>query len=81
LSSASVLKGDDRARAHVELAEDAWQVLVVNDFKTNDGELFVYLGLLSNISNSHVFDGNKESLLYGGAEVILTPAVTVEPVG
>jgi len=39
------------------------------DFVTSDGLIYVYLGLVKSVINSHVFRGAGENVLFGGIEV------------
>jgi glycosyltransferase involved in cell wall biosynthesis len=53
---------------------DGWQKVWAN-LTTEDGKIFVYLGLVRKSDNRHVFRGRGEELLFGGIEISHPPSV------
>lgn len=65
LSTGSVLTLSGLSSPRVMPASDGW-VTVAVDAKTADGSLFVYLGMLRGVDNSHSFKSDFEQLVLGG---------------
>jgi glycosyltransferase involved in cell wall biosynthesis len=74
LSSSSVMMTKGLRAAGVEPDMDGWRK-VSADIATEDGKIFVYLGLLRRADNCHVFKGDGEQLLFGGIEISRKPLV------
>jgi glycosyltransferase involved in cell wall biosynthesis len=72
LSSSSVMMSKGLRAAGVEPDMDGWRK-VSADIATEDGKIFVYLGLLRRADNCHVFKGDGEQLLFGGIEISRKP--------
>src|SRR5258707_10811529 len=75
LSSSSVIMINGLSSPGVEPDLDGWQK-VWADVTTDDGRIFVYLGLLRSVDNTHTFTGeDEERLLFGGIELSHQPLV------
>jgi glycosyltransferase involved in cell wall biosynthesis len=74
LTSSSVTMVTGLSSPRVAPDCNGWQ-RVSADITTDDGEIFVYLGLLSKINNVHAFSGDDhEQLLFRGIEISAHPA-------
>ena len=74
LVSSSVTLVNGLSSPRVAPDRNGWK-RVSADITTDDGEIFVYLGLLSRINNIHVFSGDDhEQLLFRGIEISAHPA-------
>jgi glycosyltransferase involved in cell wall biosynthesis len=74
LSSQSIgFRSGDVLDAGIESAADGWMRAWV-DFVTGNGQIYACLGLVKRTTNSHVFQGAGERVLFGGIEISLAPA-------
>jgi hypothetical protein len=74
LSGSSVMTVDGPLSPGIEPGLDGWLKVSAN-ITSHDGTIFVYLGLLRNPDNTHVFEGGCERLLFGGIEISHRPLV------
>jgi glycosyltransferase involved in cell wall biosynthesis len=75
LSSSSVMMVHGLFSPGVKPELNGWQK-VWADITTDDGVIFVYLGLLRKVDNTHTFTGeDEERLLFGGIEISHQPLV------
>jgi glycosyltransferase involved in cell wall biosynthesis len=73
LSSQTVrIRNGDVVDAGIEPATGGWSRAWV-DFVTGNGQIYACLGLVKGTTNSHVFRGEGERILFGGAEICLAP--------
>ena len=73
LSSSSVMMVQGLLSPGAKPELDGWQK-VWADITTDDGVIFVYLGLLRKVDNTHTFTGeDEERLLFGGIEISRQP--------
>jgi hypothetical protein len=68
LAAPSVATVNNLPSAEIAESDDGWRKVTAT-VRTDDGRLFVYLGMLRPVDNSHVFDAGEEQLLFGGIEV------------
>jgi hypothetical protein len=76
LLSSSAMTINGLPSAGVALEAGGWRK-VWADITTNDGRIYVLLGLLRKSDNTHAYEGNGEQLLFGGIEV--SPQAAAEP--
>jgi hypothetical protein len=72
ITSCSVMMTNGAFSTGVEPVADDWRKVWV-DLTSWDGKIFVYIGLLGNVDNSHVFKVDGEQLLFGGIEISRRP--------
>jgi energy-coupling factor transporter transmembrane protein EcfT len=69
LASSSVLSANDNSATQTIVRDSRdWQKLQI-DLPTAHREVFIYVGMLENGSNSHVFRGTGQRLIFGGFEI------------
>lgn len=68
LTSSTVTMTNGPLSPAIEASEDGWQKISA-EITTQDGRIFVYLGLLRKENNSHAFEGEGQQLLFGGIEI------------
>ena len=65
-------KGDLAGSGVESRDDDDWLKLWI-DFKTSDGAIYIYLGLVKKYKNTHVFRGSGERILFGGIDISAAP--------